>query len=46
MKKAIYIIAGLVILYLLLSRQSNVPAAIEWINSGFRSVWNALTGVQ
>lgn len=46
MKKAIYIVAGLIIIYLLLSRQSKVPAAIEWINEKFRAIWNPLTGVE
>lgn len=45
-KAIIWIIAALIIVYLLLSRQSKVPAAIDWISSSFRWLWNPLTGVE
>ncbi len=44
MKRYIYIIAGLILLYLLLSRQSKLPAVFNWVSANFAKVWNPLTG--
>lgn len=46
LKRYIWLIAGLIIGYLLLSRRSKLPAAIEWLTSGFSQLWGGLTKVK
>lgn len=42
----IYVVAGLIIVYLLLSRQSKLPGAIGKGTTGFATLWGALTGTR
>lgn len=44
LRTIIWVVSALVIVFLLLSRQSKVPATIDGISSGFRKLWNPLTG--
>ena len=46
LKRYIWLIAGLIIGYLLLSRRSKLPAAIEWLTGGFSRLWGGLTQVK
>lgn len=46
LRKYIWLIAGLIIGYLLLSRRSKLPAAIEWLTSSFSQLWGGLTKVK
>jgi hypothetical protein len=49
-KTVIYIVAALIVLYLLFDRKGfgadRVRKGVDWISSGFRKLWNPLIGVE